>query len=83
MLEKAIRDADSVDPEAIKAALEAMDVITFYGRIKFDTTEGSHGLQIGHSMVYIQWQKDASGNLVKQVVWPLEGATADTIYPLR
>jgi ABC-type branched-subunit amino acid transport system substrate-binding protein len=83
MLEKAIRDADSVDPDAIKAAFEAMDIITFYGRIKFDTSEESHGLQIGHSMVYIQWQKDEAGNLLKQVVWPLEGATAETIYPLR
>jgi branched-chain amino acid transport system substrate-binding protein len=33
-------------------------------------------------MVYIQWQKDADGNLVKQVVWPQEGATAETIYPI-
>jgi hypothetical protein len=32
-------------------------------------------------MVYIQWQKDNAGNLVKQVVWPLEGATAEAIYP--
>jgi hypothetical protein len=32
-------------------------------------------------MVYIQWQKDG-GNLVKQVVWPREGATAKTLYPM-
>jgi branched-chain amino acid transport system substrate-binding protein len=83
ILEKAIRDADSVDPEAIKAALEEMDMITFYGRIKFDTSAEAHGLQIGHSMVYIQWQRDADGTLVKQVVWPFEGKTAETIYPLR
>ncbi len=83
ILEKAIRDADSIDPEAVKAAMDALDFISFYGRIKFDTTPEAHGLQIGHSMVYIQWQKDADGNLVKQVVWPLEGATAETIYPLR
>jgi ABC-type branched-subunit amino acid transport system substrate-binding protein len=83
MLEKAIRDADSIDPAAIKAALENMDLLTFYGHIKFDTSAEAHGLQIGHSMVYIQWQRDEAGNLVKQVVWPLEGATAETIYPLR
>lgn len=83
ILEKAIREADSIDPEAIKAALEAMDMITFYGRIKFDTSADAHGLQVGHSMVYIQWQRDADGNLVKQVVWPFEGKTAETIYPLR
>lgn len=83
VLQKAIIDADSIDPEAIKSALDAMDILTFYGAIKFDTSAEAHGLQIGHSMVYIQWQQDADGNLLKQVVWPLEGATAETIYPLE
>jgi ABC-type branched-subunit amino acid transport system substrate-binding protein len=81
ILQKAIIDADSTDPEAIKAAMDAMDMLTAYGRVKFDTSEEAHGLQIGHSMVYIQWQKDDAGNLVKQVVWPLEGKTADALYP--
>lgn len=83
ILQKAIIDADSTDPEAIKAALDAMDVLTFYGRVKFETSPEAHGLQIGHSMVYIQWQRDEAGGLVKQVVWPEEGATAQSIYPLR
>jgi ABC-type branched-subunit amino acid transport system substrate-binding protein len=83
ILQKAIMDAGSYDPEAVKAALDAMDVLTFYGRIKFDTAADSHGLQLGHSMVYIQWQKDDAGNLLKQVVWPLEGASAETIFPIR
>jgi len=81
ILQKAIIDADSTDPEAIKKAMEAMDILTAYGRIKFDTSEEAHGLQIGHSMVYIQWQKDDAGNLMKQVVWPLEGKTAEPLYP--
>jgi hypothetical protein len=76
-------DAGSTDPEAVKAALDAMDILTFYGRITFDTTPEAHGLQTGHSMVYIQWQKDSSGNLVKQVVWPPEGSTAEAIYPIK
>jgi ABC-type branched-subunit amino acid transport system substrate-binding protein len=83
ILEKAMMDAGSTDPEAVKAALDAMDILTFYGRIKFDTSAEAHGLQVGHSMVYIQWQKDASGTLVKQVVWPPEGKTAETLYPIR
>ena len=83
ILQKAIQDADSLDNEKIKAALDNMNILTFYGHIQFDTSEEAHGLQIGHSMVYIQWQKDADGNLVKQVVWPEEGATAEAIYPLR
>lgn len=82
ILQNAIIAADSVDPEAIKDALDATQVLTFYGLVEFDTTEDAHGLQVGHSMIYIQWQEDADGNLVKQVVWPPEGATADPLYPL-
>lgn len=83
VLEQAIRTADSVDPAAIKTALESMNLLTFYGAVQFDTTAEAHGLQIGHSMVYIQWQKDDAGNLLKQVVWPMEGATAPLLYPIR
>lgn len=82
VLEKAIVDADSVDPAAVKTALDNMNILTFYGHVQFDTSAEAHGLQIGHSMVDIQWQKDDSGNLLKEVVWPLEGATAETIYPI-
>ena len=82
ILQKAILAADSIDPADIKAALDAMEVLTFYGLVQFDTSEDAHGLQVGHSMIYIQWQENADGNLVKQVVWPPEGATADPLYPL-
>jgi branched-chain amino acid transport system substrate-binding protein len=81
VLQKALMDAGSTNPEAVKAALDAMDIMTFYGRIKFDTSPESHGLQVGHSMVYIQWQEGPEG-LEKQVVWPPEAATADALYPL-
>jgi ABC-type branched-subunit amino acid transport system substrate-binding protein len=80
ILQKAIMDAGSYDPEAVKQALDNMDMLTFYGRIKFDTSAESHGLQIGHSMVYVQWQD--GDNLHKEVVWPAEGATAETLFPL-
>lgn len=83
ILQKGIELAGSLDTAAIQAALDSVDMMTFYGRIKFDTSAENHGLQIGHSMVFIQWQKDASGALVKQVVWPAEGKTADPLYPLR
>jgi len=82
LLQNAIEAAGSTDPAAIKAALDAMDILTFFGRTKFNTTPENHGLQIGHSMVLIQWQEDASGNLVKQVIWPPEGATAEALYPM-
>jgi ABC-type branched-subunit amino acid transport system substrate-binding protein len=82
ILQKAIVDADSTDPMAVKDALDQMDILTFYGHVKFDTSAENHGLQVGHDMVDVQWQKDDAGNLVKQVVWPLEGATAEPLYPL-
>lgn len=81
LLQKAIEDAGSLDPAAVRDALDAIDVVTFFGHMKFDTSAENHGLQTGHSMVYIQWQ-DEGGELVKQVVWPAEGATAETLYPL-
>lgn len=83
ILQRAIETAGSLDTQAIKAALDNLDMMTFFGRIKFETSPESHGLQTGHSMVYIQWQKDASGALTKQVVWPTEGKTADLVYPIR
>ncbi len=82
ILQKAIEEADSVELEKVKEALDNVDLLTFYGHVKFDTTEEAHGLQLGHDMVYIQWQEDEEGNLVKQVVWPLEGKSADALYPL-
>lgn len=83
ILQKGIETAGSLDTEKIKAALDGVDMTTFFGHIKFDTSAESHGLQTGHSMVYIQWQKDASGTLAKQVVWPAEGKSADPVYPIK
>lgn len=82
VLQKAIEDADSVDPEKVKAALEALDIFTFYGGIKFDTTPEAHGLQIGHAMVVAQWQKDDTGTLVRKVIWPADVADAEPLYPV-
>lgn len=82
ILQKAIQDAGSLDTTAIAAALDKLDILTFYGHVKFDSTAANHGLQIGHEMVYVQWQKDSSGTLVKQIVWPAAGSTAPLLYPL-
>ncbi len=79
ILQKAIEDANSVDPAAIKTALDKMDLMTFYGQVKFSTDAKSHGKQIAHTMVYMQWQKDSSGKLVPQIVWPLAAKSADAI----
>lgn len=83
LLQQAIEKAGSLDTQAVKAALDATDILTFFGHIKFNTSAEAHGLQIGHSMVYIQWQDNGSGALAKQVVWPAEGASAKILYPIR
>jgi len=83
ILQNAIETAGSLDPGRVKAALDAMNILTFFGRFQFSNTPEDHGLQIGHSMVYIQWQEDSSGTPGKQVVWPAEVATAEVIYPIR
>jgi len=82
ILQKAIMDADSVDPENVKAALNAMDLMTFYGHVKFDTSEEAHGLQIAHKMVVAQWQKNDAGELERVIIAPPDVATADPLYPI-
>jgi ABC-type branched-subunit amino acid transport system substrate-binding protein len=81
VLQKAIIDADSIDPEAVKAALNAMNLMTFYGGIQFDTSEEAHGLQIAHKMVVAQWQKNDAGELVRVVIAPADVRTAEPLYP--
>lgn len=82
LLQKAIEDADSTDTDAVKTALDNMNLLTFFGRIQFDTTPDAHGLQIGHSMMYVQWQGTADAP-EKQIVWPPEAVTAKPLYPMN
>jgi branched-chain amino acid transport system substrate-binding protein len=77
----AIEQANSIEPEKVAAALNATDVTTFFGHIKFAADPGHHGLQMAHPMVLAQWQK-VNGKPGRQVVWPLEAKSADLIYPL-
>ncbi|MBW1991272.1 MAG: amino acid ABC transporter substrate-binding protein [Deltaproteobacteria bacterium] len=79
LLQKAIEMAGSTDSAKVKAALDKMNLMTFYGVIKFDTAK-AHGLQVGHDMVYIQWQRDAKKKLVKRVVWPEAAATGKPVF---
>jgi len=83
ILQWALESAGSTNTQAVKAALDTIDILTFFGRTNFDTTAEAHGLQLGHSMVYIQWQTDEQNFIVKQVIWPPEGATAEALYPAR
>ncbi len=82
LLQKAIINADSVDGKAVKTALDAMNIFTFYGGIRFDTSAEAHGLQVGHNMVVIQWQKNDAGELVREVIWPADVASKEAIFPI-
>jgi hypothetical protein len=46
--------------------------MSFYGGWEIDDT----GMQIGHSMVDMQWQ-----NGKRVIVWPLSAATGEAILP--
>lgn len=81
ILQNAIEQAGSIDPEKVTAALNATDVTTFFGRIKFMTDPQHHGLQAAHEMVLAQWQK-TNGKPGRQVVWPDAAKSADLIYPI-
>jgi branched-chain amino acid transport system substrate-binding protein len=70
ILQRAIEEAGSIDPPKVAQALNATDVTTFYGHTKFSSAPTEHGLQVGHQMVLALWQKDESGKLAKEVVWP-------------
>ncbi len=78
LIEAAIRQAGSTATDKVKAALDKMDIDTFYGNIKFDNSPGEHGLQVGHEMVYIQWMKEG-GKFEKEIVWPPDARTKRVI----
>jgi branched-chain amino acid transport system substrate-binding protein len=83
ILQRAIEQAGGTDTAKVSAALNGTDLTTFYGKTKFATDPGSHGLQVGHAMVLAQWQKDKSGKMVKHVIWPAAAKSADLKYPMR
>ena len=81
VLQHAIEQAGSLDPEKVTAALNATDITTFFGHIKFATDAGHHGLQVAHEMVLAQWQME-NGKLARQVVWPTAAQSAPLQYPI-
>ncbi len=81
ILQHAIETAGSLDPDKVTAALNATDVTTFFGHVKFFTDPGHHGLQEAHAMVLAQWQM-INGKLGRQVVWPTDAQSANLLYPI-
>ena len=82
LLQYAIETAGSIDPDKVAVVLNATDVTTFFGHIKFASDAAHHGLQIAHEMVLAQWQM-RNGNLAREVVWPAAAQTASILYPAQ
>lgn len=68
----AIQKASSIDPQKVRAALAGLDVLTFYGELRFDAT----GANIYKPMATVQIQ---NGGLV--TVYPSTVANAQLQYP--
>lgn len=69
----AVEKANSIDPGKVRAALGKLKFMSFYGGWDVDDT----GLQVGHSMVDVQWQDGK-----RFIVWPLEAKTGKLYYPM-
>ena len=79
VLQKALETAGSTDTAKVRAALDSLDLITFFGHVKFSTDLKTHGKQVAHDMVYVQWLKGADGKLATQIVWPTAAKSADAV----
>lgn len=71
-LQRAIENAGSLKPDKVRDALASLDVMTFFGRVKFD----SRGINTYKPMVVEQIQ---SGK--HHTVWPSDVADAKAQYP--
>lgn len=72
--QKAIEKAGTIEPTKVRDALAAIDMMTFYGKIKFD----SRGVNVYKPMAVEQYQPD--GN--KYTVWPQDVAEKPALYPM-
>ncbi|MBI2821491.1 MAG: amino acid ABC transporter substrate-binding protein [Acidobacteria bacterium] len=72
--QRAIEKAGSLNPSAVRDALATLDIMTFYGRIRFD----ERGINIFKPMAVEQLYPDGK----QYTVFPLEVAERSAIYPM-
>src|SRR5215510_11865221 len=72
--QKAIEKAGALDAKKVRDAIAALEIMTFYGKVKFD----ARGVNIYKPMAVEQLQPD--GN--KYTVYPSEVAEKQAIYPM-
>jgi hypothetical protein len=70
--QRCLEEAGAADESLWRAAC-ALDCGTFFGRFRIDPATG---LQVGHEMVLVQWQRGR-----KLVVWPPSVSKARPLYP--
>ena len=72
--QRSIEKAGTLDPSKVRDALAAIDMMTFYGQIRFD----ARGVNVYKPMVVEQLQPDGK----KYTVWPSNVAEKDALYPM-
>jgi len=72
--QQALQNANSLDSVQVRNALARLDIMTFYGRIKFD----SRGINIYKPMAVTQLQPDGGD----YTVFPLDVAQRGALYPM-
>jgi branched-chain amino acid transport system substrate-binding protein len=70
----AIEKAGSLDPQAVRDAIAGLDIMTFYGQIKFD----QRGVNMYKPMAVEQLQPDGK----KYTVFPVDVAEKEALYPM-
>jgi len=83
-----LEKAGSTKPEAIQKAANSIEIpgkylVVPWKGIKFAASGKEVGQNILGSGMIGQYQKDKDGNIVLQVVYPFDLATANMIYPLK
>ena len=73
VLVNAVKEAGSTDKQAVRDALAATDILTFYGPIDF----GDNGMNQGREMPIIQVQGDAIKVLYPESIADAELATVE------
>lgn len=71
---KGINAANSLDPKAVRPAMNRLHFMTFFGDWKIEPETGK---QIGHEMVLLQWQQKKL-----EIVWPPSAQTSKPFYPM-
>jgi branched-chain amino acid transport system substrate-binding protein len=72
--QRAVEKAGTLEPTKVRDALASIDMMTYFGRIKFD----ARGVNVYKPMAVEQYQPDGK----KYTVWPQEVAEKPPIYPM-